>query len=1049
MSKGINRRDFFKTAAVGGAAVAVTSCTTDPVEEIIPMLNPPDEYVPSVSIHFASVCQECTANCGVIVRTREGRAIKVEGNPKHPLSNGSVCAIGQASMQGLYSPSRVSGPMKQENGAQKSITWEDGKKLLVEKLRSAKSAGKGKMLYIGRPRTGVVKDTLEKWVNNVGGRVIEFDMSPTNAIKEANKQVFGREEIPHYALDKARLLVNFGSDFMESWLYPVQLSGNFATMHAFQHGRKGKFVHISPHMSLSGINADEWISCKSGSESLIALAMASIVADINPHLSNKDRDRLGKYLSDFPVEKVAAQTGVDLKKIKKLAKQFFISGDTLALAGGNSTANKKATQLQIAVNLLNYAAGNIGSTVIFGADYQIGGDGMKAINDAIRDMKSGSVDTVIVENVNPAFTLPKGSGFEEALKKVPFVVSLSSERDETSALAHYHLPIAHTYESWGDSRPRTGVYALQQPVMAQVPYFDTMDLGDLLLETGRKLGISGFDAPNIRTHLKNAWVKVHRKVGSKLSFEAFWKKSLQEGGIFLDFPKVTANLSSGALSEKISPTLQKSKGMTLMAVSSNLHNANAQTGNKSWLLEIPHPITQVVWDSWVEINPDTAVDLGINHGDLVEVVTPQGKLEVAAWTFYGIEKNTLAMPVGLGRKVPLPNYKSSHGKGIFTPVLEWKEDMKIVDMTIGENVMALFPYETDERSGDFVFTTDRVSIKPTGRRAYMVTPDGMARDDIEALTVDSKAGFGDRTQKDRGFVRTTTPEVLTGHAKDAEHGHHLKHRHYTVDGKPSNTSFYKERSQDIKDHNQWRGTDSPKYYDPYKWEMAIDLDRCTGCSACVVACYAENNLAVVGKDRMAVGREMSWLRIERYIEKNNEGGDFETYFTPEMCNQCSNAGCETVCPVYATYHSVDGINAMMYNRCVGTRYCANNCVYKQRRYNWRDYEYPSPLHMQLNPAASTREKGVMEKCNFCYTRIREMKDLAKDQGREVLDGEIKTACQQTCPADAITFGNIMNSNSEVSKLKTTTNRGYTQLEEVNYLPSITYLKKVNHDNRKA
>ncbi|PCI30749.1 MAG: oxidoreductase [SAR324 cluster bacterium] len=1047
MFKGINRRDFFKVAAVSGATAAVASCGTDPVEELVPMLVPPSDYVPGVSIHFATTCQECSSNCGMVVRTREGRAIKVEGNPNHPLSEGRLCAVGQSTLQGLYSPSRVTGPKTIENGSQTAISWEKGKNILAEKLVAAQEKG-SRILYIGTPKTGVLNQLQQDWLEAMGGgTAIGFDTAPTNSIRKANDLTFGKAEIPHYAIENADYLLNFGADFLESWLYSLKLTRGYTKMHAFKHGQKGKFVHVSPHMSLTGSNADEWVSCSNGAEGEIALAVANTLL-AGSTLPKAEKDQLESYLSGYSVSAVANRTGVPAAKIKELAKEFGTKGKSLALAGGNSTASQDGTKLQIAVNVLNYIGGNIGKTVLFGADYQDGANSIAEMEAAIKGMQKGQYDVVIIENVNPAYALPKDSKFTEALQKVPFVVSFSTEADETSALAKLHLPISHYLESWGDSRPRTGIYSLQQPTMATVPGYDTVELGDLFIQLAEAADNDTFeDYDNFQALLKESWEDVQSEVENSQAFVDFWKKALQKGGHFSDFTTEDVAFDTAALSHKPG---KAATGLTLIAANSSLHSAGGKNGNRTWMLEIPHPITQIVWDSWVEINPDTAIKLGIRHGDLVEVSSPYGKVEVAAWLYYGIAENTVAMPAGLGRVVPMANYKTSHGQSAWIPVIETAEESRqTIHNVVGVNVMELLPFQQDGLSGDLNFASTQVTVKPTGRKAYLVTPDGQYRDDIEALQADAKAGMGDRSQKGRGFVQTASMGAMLGLKEDGKSGgHQLRHRVYTTDLE-DNTSFYETREKDIEDAALMAGKTNVKYYDTYKWGMTIDLDRCTGCSACMVACYAENNLPVVGKDRMGVGREMSWLRVERYFDKNKETGKVETYFTPEMCGQCENAGCEPVCPVYATYHTPDGINAMVYNRCVGTRYCANNCVYKQRRFNWRDYEFPSPLHLQLNPGATVREKGVMEKCNFCYTRIREIKDIAKDEGREVYDGELQTACQQTCGADAITFGNVKDSKSEVSQIKKSTKRGYIQLEELAFLPAITYLKKVKHNNHKA
>jgi len=1048
MNKNINRRNFLKLSAVGSAAVAAAGCSPDPVEELIPLLVAPDDYVPGESIHYATTCRECSAACGLVVRTREGRAIKAEGNPKNPLNQGRLCAQGQAILQGLYSPSRAVGPSSGKHTDKRAVIWADGQKALVDKLLAAAKKGGGKILYMGPPRSGSFPTFLQEWLALFGGgRIFQYDLSPVNSLRTANQICFGRNEIPHFAIDQAELLLNFGADFMESWLNPMLLTRNYTQMHAGLKEVKGKYIHISPYLSLTGANADEWISCPPGQEYAIALALCRMLLPGAVHLNAREKSRIEAYLEGFPAEKTATVGGVSVDRLEQLAAQFRRSGKSLALAGGNINAGREATRLQIAVNLLNLVAGNIGQTVLFGADYQLGGDSLEELASAIRRMQEGRYEVVIIENVNPVFTLPAESGFEKALGKVPWVVSLSTENDETSQLADLHLPVSHFLESWGDARPRNGVISLQQPTMSRVPAFDTLDIGDLLLQTAKLTGRSPFTALTYQQYLQDAWKPVHAETGGKLPFTTFWNQSLQQGGVYHEMKPVKVSLRDGVSSGKLVPYTSADNSLTLLAVNSSLHNANARGANKSWLLEIPHPITQVVWDSWIEIHPETAQKLGIRHGERVNISTRRGNVELAAWLYYGLDKNTVAIPAGLGRNVAFPAYRSSRGKSKLLPVIESEKDRQIQQLTVGYNVMNLLSWERDRQSGDFAFAGETVTLKPTGKMADLVTMDGQYRLDIETHENGAENGFGDRSQKGRGFIQTVSA-AGTPRPHETADSHELKERHYTLNRKDK-SSFYDPMDENVRKHVQMAGQETPVYYEPYKWEMTIDLDRCTGCSACVVACYAENNIPLVGKDRMAVGRAMSWLRIERYIEQNPRTHKPEIYFAPEMCQQCDNAGCEPVCPVYATYQTPDGLNAMIYNRCVGTRYCANNCIFKQRRFNYRSYEFPSPLHMQLNPAVSVRSKGVMEKCTFCQQRIREMKDIAKDQGRDIYDGEILTACQQACPTDAILFGNIKDRQSKVSQVKTTTRRGYQQLPELNYQPAVTYLKKVNHNNSKA
>ncbi|MGK0288731.1 MAG: anaerobic selenocysteine-containing dehydrogenase/Fe-S-cluster-containing dehydrogenase component [bacterium] len=1070
--KGMNRRNFFKVAAASGAAAAVAGCSDDPIEDLIPILVPPDHYTPGVSVYYATVCQECPSQCGMHIRTREGRALKAEGNPNHPFNQGGLCGVGQASLQGLYNPSRVRYPTSGKGNAKK-ITWKDGKEQLVASLKKLKDEGKGKrVLYFGRPNSGTLQQLVGKVITGIGGQTIAFDMASTdNSIVEANKRMFGKEEVPFYNVANAKVLVNFGADFMESWGKPVEFMKDFAKMHGYKNKKKGKFIHVSPHLSMTGSSADQWVECKTGDEVKVALAVAnSLLTKSSTYLSITNKQRIAEYLKDYTPANVAKETGVPATVIEKIAKELGTNGSSLAIGGGTSTANGNATALQVAVNLINFIARNYGRTVQFGSKETVA-DSMATVEKAIQDMKSGNYDVVIIDNVNPVYALPKSAGFDEALSKVATVVSLSTIHDETSAKATLHLPVSHFLETWGDSNTRDGIYGLQQPVMGQVtantkegntiPFFDTIPAGDLFLEVGSQLKLAGITTKEFRTYLSKAWESVQKTVSGTGTFASFWDESLKNGGVFRSrLTSSSVSLQTNALSIKPKATAKKS-GLTLLAVNSVFHDANGYGGDKPWLLEVPHPVTQIVWDSWVEIHPDTAQALKIRHGEKVKLTVNGNTIELPAWVYHGVQKDTVVVPTGFGRSIAFPSY-STYKQDLFIPTAPGNPD-KLKEVKVGENIVDLLPLEKDQYSGDFSFAGTEVKIEGTGKKAFVVMLDGAHRDDLKGkLISQTKAGEGDRGQRDRGFIQTASLKELKGLSfgqKLKPEGHHLKQRLYTNDktgnldkngkkrpGQSATHDFYKPMERNVQEHAfGLKGNDTPKYYDPYRWEMAIDLDRCTGCSACVVACFAENNLPVVGKERQAVGREMAWLRIERFFDRDKSGA-ITTNFSPEMCSQCGNAGCETVCPVYATYHNPEGLNAMVYNRCVGTRYCSNNCAYKARRFNWRTYTFPKPLTLQLNPDVTVRSKGVMEKCTFCVQRIREQKDLAKDKGQLVVtDGAIQTACQQTCPTGAITFGNGVSKTSQVAKIKNQTKRGYTQLAELNYKPAITYLKKVKHD----
>ncbi len=1036
MKKQINRRGFIKTTVVGSATTFLAACDKDPVENLIPFLVPPDDFIPGKSIYFATTCKECPAFCGMVIRTREGRAVKAEGNPHHPFNKGSLCAAGQASLQGLYNPARIRGPYKKQNTDRLDITWDQGLAALAEKILHHKNSGKNqRILYLGRADSGSETSLLSHLLSQIkNAERIVFDLSPLNAMTEAGETVFGKKEIPWYRFDKAKTLVNFGADFMESWLNPVESMRGFSSYY---------YTFISSRLSLSGSNADKQFICKPGDELSICLAIAHILASQSKLINHVVASQLLKALKSYQPEMVAQKTGINLNTLKQIADRIGFQGNSLIIGGGTTSAGKNQVAMQTALLLVNYLAGNIGKTVLFGTDTSYRHHNLEALSRSIQDMEAGKISMVIFDNVNPVYALPPDSGFRQALKKVPYLVSLSTVADETTEFVNLHLPVSHPLESWGDAKPRKGVYSLQQPVMSNIPGYQTIQRGDLLLKLGKLLNLKGFEYPDFYQYLKQSWIDIHHKSGSFLPFTEFWKTCLQQGGYFKPFSPESVKLNNFWDRFHFKKTNSNDEQIRLLPFNSVFHDVNGYNGDKYWSYEIPDPVSQVVWDSWLEIHPETAKKLGIKNGDLVEISNEKGqKSQVGALLYHGISKNTVGLPTGLGRSLKFPDY--THFKRDLLIPTKKSDPRRLKEITPGFNPLKLIPFELDVQSGDLVFSTTTVKIRSLGTPSDLVSVDGHY-----GLEKNTQQETGpDRSQKGRNLVKTHTAmpaqdQQTTQHDSSytSKH-HHPKKRHYQSKDTEHQHSFYKKMKTSVKSHpHNLLGVDTPEYYDPYRWEMVIDLDRCTGCSACVAACYAENNIAVVGKERQAVGREMPWLRIERYFSINDTTGELETDFIPQMCAQCENAGCEPVCPLYATYHNPDGINTMIYARCAGTRYCANNCIYKSRRFNWRTYVFPSPLHMQLNPDVTVRDKGVMEKCTFCIQRIKVSKELATKENRLIKDGEIKPACMQSCPTQAITFGNSQAPTSAVSGLKKD-KRAYHQLEDYNFKPAVTYLKKI-------
>ncbi len=566
--------------------------------------------------------------------------------------------------------------------------------------------------------------------------------------------------------------------------------------------------------------------------------------------------------------------------------------------------------------------------------------------------------------------------------KNTFTVSLASQINDTSSEADLQLPALTDYESWGDAFPRSGVRSIRQPVMAPVSLFEAKAREDVMLAAAKAVNPQSFEGiSDYRDFIRKEWQSIQQDTGDRSHFDQFWVKVLEEGGLFSKPNLKSVSLKDEVGQLKIVETKISGTGLTLIPTTSLFHG-DGRGARNPWLQEVPDPMSQIVWDSWMEINPDTAKKMGIKDRSVVQLKTSQGSIKATAFYHFGIHRDAVAIPIGQGH-----------------------ENSGDIADGFGVNVMNLLPTEMDE-SGSLALVTTRAELNPVEDLSYTVNLDGNAR------------------QLGRNIAAATTVDELNNS------DHHKSKPHF----QPHELEFYPPRSE------------TAGYYKPYRWGMTIDLDRCNGCSACIVACYAENNIPVVGKIRSAIGREMSWIRMERYIE--GYGDDFEVRFVPMMCQQCSNAGCEPVCPVYATYHNPEGLNAMIYNRCVGTRYCSNNCSYKVRRFNWFNYEFPAPLDQQLNSTITTRSVGVMEKCNFCQHRLVAAKHEASNLGRDVQDGEVLTACQQTCATKAITFGNLMDENSQVSKNakindKEHRDRQYEVLPELNFQPAVTYMKKVN------
>ncbi|HTL11890.1 MAG TPA: 4Fe-4S dicluster domain-containing protein, partial [Bdellovibrionota bacterium] len=919
---------------------------------------------------------------GILVKTREGRPIKLEPNPEHPVNGSGLCAQAQAAILTMYDPDRLTGPVAVSGGSTNNVSWADLDKAVGGKLRSG---GKVRILTggVSSPST---RKLIKEFLGGVSdGKHVQWEPSISPALLAAQEESYGEAKLPVYRFDRADLVVTFGSDFlgaspdqaanMALWGKKRDLRGQKA-----QGARMSRMIAFEPTVTLTGANADERYAVDAGDELKVALAIAHelTVGMQQTKLAGDAPTR--EALRDFSPAKVAQDVGgkVTEELIKKVAKELWENrGRSLVIGGDLLSSGADGLKLQLAINLLNSALENDGVTVDFSAHAENAGlmSGWKDFRALVQDMNSGSVDVLIIQGVNPVYHLGKATGFAAALGKVKMAVRVADRVDETGAACHFVAPEHHFLENWGDHEPRAGLLSLQQPTIH--PLHDTRGFQDMLLAWAGKKG-------TWHEYLQDSWKLVHSTHGRGQGFEEFWMDSLQKGVVGAASAKESAgrHFRTYSLRSLMSGRAAKSEGLKLALYRKvSLGDGAGAQANNGWLQEMPDPVTTVTWDNHFNVAPALAQKMKLVQNDVVRVTTEDGSaLELPVLVQPGMPENTVSVAVGYGR-----TRVGSVGTGV------------------GGDANAFVKTDAD---GIPIFSGQKIKMEKLGWRYELALTQGhhrtMDRPIVNDITLNEY-------RKEPGAEMHTNPEL---------------------------------RPKEV-------ATIWPLHeYTGYRWGMSVDQTACTGCGACVIACQAENNIPIVGRARVRVSREMQWIRIDRYYSGSDDAPDL--VFQPMMCQHCENAPCETVCPVLATSHTDEGLNDMTYNRCVGTRYCQNNCPYKVRRFNFFDHwkDYRGTINLAWNPDVTVRTRGVMEKCTFCIQRINEGKVKARVEGRKVQDGEIQTACMQTCPTDAIVFGDVNDPTSRVSKLRAEA-RGFKAIEEMNTKPSITYLSKVRNKEQGA
>jgi Fe-S-cluster-containing dehydrogenase component/anaerobic selenocysteine-containing dehydrogenase len=979
------RRSFLKAAGFTFAGAVASSACRAPEVDAIPYVQQPDGILPGRPLFYATTCGACEARCGLLVTNRDGRPVKIEGNPDHPFSGGSTCAVGQASILGLYDSMRLAYPTK----AGQRATWTEVDMEIAATLARIKQEGRLVRLLtptMTSPTTAaVIADFLGGFAN---ARHVTYDPISASAVLEAHAQTHGARLMPQYRFDQADVIVSFDADFLGTWVSPLQYTRGYSSKRRIDEASPAKSYHvqIESRLSLTGSNADRRLRVAPGE-----------LGHVATHLASKIAQRAG---TAFTAQDLAASPAD--AAINDIAERLWTARSRGLVLSGSQDA-----RVQALVNFINQAIGAYGTTVdVARPSYQRAGSDLE-LSELRAELGRGEVGALFVLGANPVYDLPDSATLTNDIKRVPLVVSTAERPDETASLAHFVCPDHHYLESWSDAEPVAGLVSLTQPTIQ--PLHDTRSVIE-------SLSIWAGKPQSALNLVKDYWTTaVHPRAGGADSVGAFWDRTLERGVAEIGPRQAApaAGTPGSAAAPRGSPAAAPSTsnagaatpvlrpdeipgdrfGLVLYP---NIGMLDGRHGHNAWLHEMPDPVTKVTWDNYASLSPAAAQKLGVADGDIVRVAADGGpSIELPVFVQPGQHDAAVAIALGYGRA----------GTDRFGKVgPPWFEARPRPDI-VGINVSA------------FVTTMD--GARQYSGRAVTVTRTG-GRHQLASTQVHHSLNPPGSVEP-RPIVQETTLGELTGAIAGGT-------------GSPEPAPEGEHLGDLWPDDHPMTG---------HRWGMVVDLNSCTGCSACVVACQAENNVPVVGQDEVRRNREMHWIRIDRYYSGTAE--DPEVAHQPMMCQHCTHAPCETVCPVLATTHSEEGLNEQTYNRCVGTRYCANNCPYKVRRFNWFDYPHEDRLqNLVFNPNVVVRSRGVMEKCSFCVQRIQENKIEAGRLGQPLADGAIKTACEQACPAQAITFGDLNDPNSRVTA-QAAGRRAYRVLEELNTQPAVRYLKLVRHD----
>lgn len=951
----LSRRDVMK--AILGASAALSmglgGCERKPERQIVSRIDGPEYQKPGKALYYSSTWTEGAFPYGLMIKAVDGRPIKVEGNPDHPVNRGSSDAAMQASTLSLYDPDRMRGAV--DGGA--PVTWAAVDKKVVAAVREAKRIALITRATLGPSERALVASFLKY---APGARHFVHETVHDMPRRRVWRRAFGEDGVLEPQFDKAKVILGFDADFLGNDCPSLSAIGAFASGRDVEGGASPlRFYAAEGGMTVTGANADYRIRLRPSKMAYLAGALRAAVEGDNSRLQQFSKDNQ-----------------LDTELLGRLVTDLKASGNQSLIVAGDHLPESVHTQ----VTLLNHALGAFEHTLLWNPFPP----GLPVSSPAeIADYFKQGVDVAILLDVNPVYDWP-GGNFDTLLAKARLSVAHGLTPNETLARANLALASCHNLESWNDARPRFGVDTLCQPVIA--PLFDSRQPIESLLRWTQPLLPDEDPVKKIEdwhTYVKNRWtaplltgevLAPPATDNLPLAVERGWESALRVGGRFLEsgtrWPMPPFDRQAlVAAPQKV----QKSGDFELVL---QPHHAvfDGRFANNAWLQELPDPVAKLVWDNAAMMSPRTARTLGVAEGDMVAVAVGGKTVKLPTLIEPGVADRLLVATLGHGRT----------------------EGGVVAKLAAGTNLALLLGAETADAPR---LIADAAVTKAGGLQKLVRVQGDFSMHD-RPIVLD---GTLDEYRRDPGFVA---------------HKRHL----------PEPSEMYDEIA-----------------YETYKWGMSIDLNRCVGCGACITACQAENNVPVVGRDECANGRKMHWIRIERYL-----AGDMENptvHNQPMMCQQCDHAPCENVCPVNATTHSMEGLNQMAYNRCVGTRYCSNNCPYKARRFNFYRYQErqlrEEVQELVFNPDVTVRSVGVMEKCTFCVQRINAAKFDAKNRGETLKDGAVVTACQQACPAGAIRFGDVNLKNGRVTKDRKNP-RAYSVLEELNTRPNVSYLARIRN-----